>query len=173
MLIERAKTFAYAAHSAVGQLRKYTNEHYFTHVAEVANLVYNFGGTNEMIAAAYLHDVVEDTEVTIEQIEEHFGNSVAYLVSMVTEVSTKVDGNRATRKLKDAMHYANGSRESQTIKLCDIISNVGSIAQHDPEFAKVYIAEKQQILDLLTKADPIAIIAAQREINKAREIANG
>jgi len=89
------------------------------------------------------------------------------------ELSTKDDGNRATRKLKDAMHYANGSRESQTIKLCDIISNVGSIAQHDPEFAKGYIAEKQQILDLLTKADPIAIIAAQREINKAREIVNG
>ena len=69
-IVEKARLFATSAHAAVGQKRKYTNEPYIVHPAEVAKLVEDVGGTQEMIAAAWLHDVIEDTQVPLELIWE-------------------------------------------------------------------------------------------------------
>ena len=66
-IVEKARVFATAAHAAVGQLRKYTFEPYIVHPAEVFAIVSTVdGATEEMMAAAWLHDTVEDTGVTIE-----------------------------------------------------------------------------------------------------------
>ena len=151
---EKAKIFATAAHAAVGQVRKYTLEPYIEHPIEVAEMVKAAGGTEAMICAAYLHDTVEDTKVTRSDILEEFGEEVAVLVSWLTDVSTKADGNRAARKALDAAHIAAAPAEAQTVKVCDIISNVTSILQHDEDFARVYLLEKQAQLAVLTKADP-------------------
>lgn len=69
---EKARVFATAAHGAVGQVRKYTGEPYINHPAEVVQIVRSVQHTPDMIAAAWLHDVVEDTAVTLEDIEQHF-----------------------------------------------------------------------------------------------------
>ena len=61
--IAKAKEFAREAHS--GQVRKYTGLPYTTHTEEVAQIVDNYNGSKEMIAAALLHDTVEDTSVTV------------------------------------------------------------------------------------------------------------
>ena len=71
---QTALVFATAAHAAVGQMRKYTNDPYIVHPIRVATTVAKFGGTDEMIAAAYLHDVVEDTGVSIVDILDMFGS---------------------------------------------------------------------------------------------------
>jgi (p)ppGpp synthase/HD superfamily hydrolase len=106
-----------------------------------------------MIAAALLHDVIEDTGCTFTDIHMSFGIEIATLVGWLTDVSKPEDGNRATRKAIDRAHTAEAPAEAQTIKLADLISNSRSIMAHDPEFAKVYLAEKRLLLQVLTKGD--------------------
>ena len=151
---DKARIYATAAHAAVGQRRKYTNEPYINHPAAVVDIVLTVSHTDEMIAAAWLHDVVEDTKVTIEDIAAEFGPVVANLVSDLTDVSRPEDGNRAARKAIDRDHNAKASPQAKTIKLADLIDNTRSIVQHDPGFARVSLAEKALLLPLLSEADP-------------------
>jgi len=153
-LVERARMFATAAHAAVGQLRKYTFEPYIVHPEEVASMVMAHGGTDAMVAAAWLHDTVEDTGVSIELIRKEFGSEVSDLVGWLTDVSRPEQGNRAVRKAIDRAHTAAAPAEAQTVKLADLIANTRSIVAHDEAFAKVYLAEKRQLLEVMTKGDP-------------------
>jgi (p)ppGpp synthase/HD superfamily hydrolase len=150
---EHARIFATAAHAAVGQLRKYTNEPYIVHPAEVVSIVRSVPHTEAMLAAAWLHDVVEDTGVTIETVRAEFGEEVANLVAWLTDVSRPEDGNRAVRKARDREHTAAATAEAQTVKLADMISNTRSIMAHDPKFAVTYLAEKQALLAVMTRGD--------------------
>jgi (p)ppGpp synthase/HD superfamily hydrolase len=156
--------FATAAHAAVGQLRKYTFEPYIVHPAEVAGIVAEAGGTPEMIAAAWLHDTVEDTGVTSELIRAEFGDEVATLVGWLTDVSRPDHGNRAARKAVDRAHTAAAPAEAQTIKLADLICNTKSIVAHDPKFAVTYLAEKRALLEVMTKGNPSLRERAIRQI---------
>lgn len=147
-LINKAFTFASAAHAAVGQRRKYTNEPYIVHPVEVCAIVSSVDDhTNEMLAAALLHDVVEDTEVTIELIEAMFGRVVMNHVSWLTDISKPGDGNRATRKKIDREHTWLAPKQSQTIKVADLIANTRDIVEHDKHFGKVYMKEKRLLLE--------------------------
>ncbi len=152
-LRKKARDFAAAAHAAIDHRRKYTGEPYIVHPEEVAELVASIGGDEAMIAAAYLHDTVEDTEVTIEEILKEFGPDVAELVEMLTDVSRPEDGNRAKRKALDLAHSAQASPRAKTVKLADLISNARDIARHDPHFAKVYFWEKERLLEVLKEGD--------------------
>ena len=80
----RALEFAYRLHD--GQCRA-SGEPYILHPIAVASILKDLGGSNAMIAAGFLHDVVEDTDVTCEQIEEKFGKEVRQLVEGVTKLS--------------------------------------------------------------------------------------
>lgn len=156
-IIEKARVFATAAHGAAAQLRKYTHEPYIVHPREVASIVSQHGGTDAQVAAAWLHDVVEDTGVTIETIREEFGTEVADLVGWLTDVSRPEQGNRATRKAIDRAHTAMAPALAQTVKLADLMSNCSSIMNHDVDFAKVYFEEKRLLLEVLTKGDPVLL----------------
>lgn len=151
--IEKARVFATAAHAAVKQKRKYTGDDYINHPARVAAMVESVGGTPEMIAAAWLHDVVEDTGVTQDLIREEFGSVVAFYVMYLTNPSKPEDGNRAVRKEIDRKFIANAPAEVKTIKLADLIDNTDSIVQHDPNFAEVYLKEKRALLEVLQEGD--------------------
>lgn len=164
-LIAAAHAFAAEAHGAINHRRKYTGEPYITHPTEVAGIVASRPHTPEMIAAAYLHDTVEDTPTTIDQIRQQFGPVVAKLVDDLTDVSKLGDGNRAKRKELDRAHTAAASNQAKTIKLADLISNSRSILQHDPNFAQVYMAEKRALLDALVGGDPLLMSIAQRIVN--------
>jgi (p)ppGpp synthase/HD superfamily hydrolase len=154
-IVRKAQVYAMAAHAAVGQKRKYTGEPYIVHPAEVAKIVAGVSGaTPDMVAAAWLHDVVEDTGCTITDIHMGFGADIASLVSWLTDVSKPEDGPRWYRKKMDREHTAQAPAEAQTIKLADLISNSKSIMAHDPKFAKVYLEEKRLLLEVLTKGDP-------------------
>ena len=163
-LVLKARVFALAAHAAVGQVRKYTYEPYIVHPAEVFTIVSSVPHTTEMLCAAWLHDVVEDTGVTIEVIQTEFGDKVAELVGWLTDVSKPEDGNRAVRKAIDRAHSAEAPADAQTVKLADLISNSSSIMQHDENFAKVYLGEKRMLLEVMTKGDPILMARAREYI---------
>jgi len=152
-IVEKARIFATAAHAAVGQLRKYTGEPYIVHPAEVVSIVKTVPHTDEMLAAAWLHDVVEDTDVTLSTISIEFGMEVASIVEWLTDVSKPIDGNRAVRKAMDREHTARAPAAAQTVKLADLISNTSSIMKHDEKFAKTYLEEKRMLLEVMTKGD--------------------
>jgi (p)ppGpp synthase/HD superfamily hydrolase len=107
-----------------------------------------------MLMAAYLHDTVEDTGVHIDEIKARFGEVVASLVSDLTDVSVPSDGNRSVRKAIDLAHTKLASPKAKTIKLADLISNTSTIVKHDYQFARIYLAEKAKLLEVLKEGDP-------------------
>lgn len=153
-LERKAMEFAKHYHGIIDHRRKYTGEPYIAHLASVAEIVRSVPHTQEMLAAAWLHDVVEDTPARIQEVRDTFGDGVAVLVEMLTSVSRPEDGNRARRKAIDLAHIAGASREAKTVKLADIIDNARSIARHDPVFARLYLSEKSKMLCVLRDGDP-------------------
>lgn len=151
-LVHDAYVVADKAHE--GAVRDYTGESYITHPVEVARILSTVPHTNAMLAAAILHDVLEDTDYTEVQMRERFGSEVTDLVKMVTKVSTKDDGPRWRRVEIDMAHLAQASPAGQSIKLADIICNCRTIADHDPRRALGYLNEKLTALQILTQGHP-------------------
>lgn len=186
-LTERiAMRFSHAAHGAINQRRKYDGSPYIGHCYRVAAMVASSGAAPDVIAAAYLHDVAEDVplkhlwELSGRGISEgdcprvdsrierlkcltfKFGIEIATLVEEVTDVSQLHEGNREIRKEKDRMHLARASNEAKTIKLADLIDNAHDIQAGDPEFAKVYMAEKELLLEVLKGGNEDLYMKAMR-----------
>lgn len=160
-------TFAFRAHE--GQVRKYTGLPYITHPVEVAGILERARAGIFLVHAGLLHDVVEDTEVTLAEIEENFGPIVAALVDGMTDKTTLEDGNRATRKRLDRERLGRQSPDVKTIKLADIISNTKDIVPHDPGFARVYVREIDLLLGELREGDAGLWDRARRQIDKVME----
>jgi len=161
-LVERAREFATSAHQRIGHQRKYSKQPYHVHLEAVAKLVASVSDDPEMIAAAWLHDTVEDTPATLDDIEEHFGVTVAELVEELTDVSMPSDGNRARRKGLDRNHSAQASARAKTVKLADLIDNCRDITRHDERFARVYLVEMGALLKVLTDGDQTLLSEAGR-----------
>ena len=151
----KAEQFAREKHK--DQVRKYSGEPYVNHLQEVAELVRTVPHTNVMMAACWLHDVVEDQHVLFSNLESEFGYDVMELVEMLTDISVPSDGNRKKRKELDRGHIAHALPDAKTIKLADLISNSSSIlGSKDPEaiaFARVYVPEKKALLEVLKEGD--------------------
>lgn len=152
-LEEQARRFATEAHASAGQRRKYTDEPYIVHPAAVVELVRSVSDDDALLAAAWLHDTVEDTATTPGDIDALFGARVAALVEMLTDSTPTAAKNRAARKLAHFRHTASASPEAQTIKLADIIDNTRAIVRFDPHFARIYLVEKQVQIALLKQGD--------------------
>ena len=164
-IIERAQLIATTAHAAINQRRKYTDDPYIVHPQAVAELVMDFGGRDKMIAAAWLHDVAEDTAITVDWLCQQMGDDVAKLVDEVTDKSTPADGNRRARKRIDLEALAKASPEAQTIKLADLIDNTRTIIAYDPGFARTHLREKQALLRVLTKGNYALYREAYRSLH--------
>ncbi len=163
-LVARARAFATEAHERIDQRRKYTSQPYQEHLKTVAGLVAQVADDAEMVAAAWLHDTVEDTPATFGDIEREFGAEVRALVADLTDVSKPSDGNRAVRKAIDRHHTAQASARAKTVKLADIIDNCRDICEHDASFARVYLGEAAALLDVLDEGDPILFRRAQKAL---------
>lgn len=157
-----AQEFAEFAHR--GQLRKYTNEPYSVHTAAVASFVEVAGGTVEMVMAAHLHDVLEDTPVTPDMLHIFFGSKVTSLVVGLTDKFPKFlypELNRAERKNLETARLAAESAEIQTIKMADIIDNLNGISARDPKFAEVYLPEIKRLIESMHDAAPMLVTLAK------------
>jgi guanosine-3',5'-bis(diphosphate) 3'-pyrophosphohydrolase len=156
MIAEAYKAMRFAMEAHKNQKRKYTGDPYFLHLAEVAGMVAtiysNYPGiqNDHPVAVAWLHDVLEDCEVTMNDLMSHFPVPIAFGVSALSDLE---EGNRETRKRLSRERLSKQPKWIQDIKVCDLISNTSSIVQRDPEFAKVYLREKELLLEVLTKAD--------------------
>ena len=170
MTYPRPNAFLFARKAHEGQTRKYTGNPYIDHPVAVARLLSDhLDSVNaDMTAAAYLHDVVEDCNVTLAEIHGIFGPVVTNLVYWLTDTSTPADGNRAARKQIDRERLSNAPAAAQTIKVADLIDNTKSIVAFDPDFARTYLAEKKLLLAVLTRADPKIRALAYRQLSEAQ-----
>ncbi|MGL4321593.1 MAG: HD domain-containing protein [Paracoccaceae bacterium] len=122
-IITRARDFATVSHA--GQFRKGAVPlPYITHPAEVAQLVQAFGGAEAAIAAAWLHDVIEDCGVDAEALRYRFGDTIAGVVS---ELSDDKSLPKLKRKWLQVVHAAHMSPDAGLVKLCDKMANVRSV----------------------------------------------
>lgn len=149
-LIEKAREFAREKHAQ--QKRNYTGEPYFVHLEEVAGIVERAGLSEAAIAAAWLHDTVEDTDATLPEICAKFGSAVAVMVLDLTDTPPAPGMNREQRKRADRLRLKLAGSETQGIKCGDLISNTSTISKHNPGFAKTYLPEKRATLEILTRA---------------------
>lgn len=160
---KEAYLLAFGAHA--GQERKYTGEPYINHPLAVAESVAIVTRDADLTTAALLHDVVEDTDVSLDDIFNYFGSNVGLLVGHLTDISKPEDGNRATRKAMDRKHTAASSPGAKTVKLADLIHNTSTILKCDPNFAKVYMKEKRLLMDVLTEGNSVLYYKAKQMVN--------
>lgn len=133
-ILDKAIVFATNAHS--GALRKDGKTPYIVHPMEVAAIAARMTDDIEVIAAAVLHDVVEDTPTTVEELGKEFGKRVADLVMADSEDKREWLPPKATWKLRKSEfleNLPNASREEQIIILADKISNLRSICHEYTE----------------------------------------
>jgi (p)ppGpp synthase/HD superfamily hydrolase len=147
-LIRRAKEYAIKAHG--DQKRKYTGEPYWHHLQEVATILLRYSAAPDVVAAGWLHDTLEDTNVRYGMLALEFGSDIADMVLEVTDVSRPEHGLCDIRKRIDRQYLAGASWRGQMIKCADTISNTSDIVANDRRFAKhAYIPEKLALLPLL------------------------
>lgn len=123
-LFDRAAKFAINAHHGVERRGK--NFPYILHPMEAANIVSNISTDPELLAAAILHDTVEDTEVTFEQIRDEFGERVARLVQHETCPLAK-DAPWRDRKQAQIDLLAAAPYDSKVVAMGDKLSNLRAI----------------------------------------------
>ena len=123
-MLDKAYQLAERAHS--GQFRR-TGEPYICHPLHVAMLLVDLGMDTESLAAALMHDVVEDTSVTLDELESQFGADVAHMVDGVTKLTkikfSSVEEQQAENLRKMLMAMSQDVRV-MIIKLCDRLHNM-------------------------------------------------
>lgn len=128
-LFEKAVAFAVEAHK--GQKRKGKDKPYILHPLEVAAIVGTYSSDPEVLSAAVLHDTVEDTGKTIEDIRSEFGSRVAYLVAGESENKREelpAESTWKTRKSETIGHLKKADRNTKLICLGDKLANIREMA---------------------------------------------
>lgn len=138
-LVLNALQFAEWAHR--GQTRRFTGEPYFAHCMRVAGAVMRTNSSPTVVAAALLHDTVEDTDVTIEEIRLHFGDEVGDLVAALTRNDGEPYDEYRVRAL--------ATTESRAIKKEDALDNLATLP-YGPEYASLRARYNTTILDAVT-----------------------
>ncbi|MEO8427847.1 MAG: HD domain-containing protein [Bryobacteraceae bacterium] len=153
-----AASFAAKKHSAQKRKGK-LGEPYVNHVLEVAELVAGALAEpdSKLVVAALLHDTVEDTDTSHQELEEYFGRDVAALVAELTDNKALP---KSERKRLQIVNAPKKSERAAMIKLADKISNLRSILASPPvdwnwARKKEYFDWAKQVVDGLTSANPV------------------
>jgi (p)ppGpp synthase/HD superfamily hydrolase len=149
-LILAAANFASMAHK--GQKRKYTNRPYIEHPMRVAGQVSLLEDvTEEEVAAAWLHDVIEDCDPSYAKlIDETWPERIATLVLDLTNPSKKrPEIDRKSRKSLDREHFRHVGRWAKLIKLVDRIDNIRDMDGAEAGFKSLYLQESLLLANVL------------------------
>lgn len=158
------------------QRRKYTPERYIVHPIRVMERCKSFTTDTVILAAAVLHDVLEDTDVDQRALlnflngvmEERKAKRTLQLVVELTDVYVKSnypDWNRRKRRAMEALRLERTSQEAQSIKYADILDNIGELPE-DNEFNIVFLKERQNLLKKLNKGEPWLYEQTVAEVDK-------
>jgi (p)ppGpp synthase/HD superfamily hydrolase len=140
--VEQAYVFAKGAHE--GQFRN-SGKPYIVHPLAVAHMVASYGGDEESIIAALLHDVVEDTEVTEDEIEKIFGKGVAQLVHGLTKICSSKTQSKEENKIESLKKWFDVMKSDiriAVIKLFDRLHNMQTLQGHKKPEKRIRIAEE-------------------------------
>lgn len=162
-IYEKATSFMINAHNSVNDKRKYTFEPYWKHPARVATTIMEYVEvyTEHSVVAALFHDIIEQVfpknpYYSLDLIKSEFGPYAAQLVDELTHRYTAEeypDKNRSKRKNMEAQRLSWISTEAQTIKYADILDNVIDLKVNDPNFADIYVQERQDIVRMMNKGN--------------------
>jgi len=145
---DHAASVAQFRHS--GQNRRFTFEPFISHPNRVAKMVAKFTADKDIISAAQLHDTIEDTPATYEEIEATFGKRVADLVQTLTK------NTKAEKKYGKPEYYAHKmnkmSDEELLIKLADRLDNVSDFARAPKKWVQKYTDETLEIFRLMKRS---------------------
>jgi GTP diphosphokinase / guanosine-3',5'-bis(diphosphate) 3'-diphosphatase len=130
-VLERAKRYA-LRHHADQRRPNLAREPVTSHLAEVSRHVADAGAPESVVAAAWLHDVVEDTGVTIEDLRAEFGDGVAAIVEGLTDPPDFATMPLPERKRRQAERVAHLSDDVKLVKLADQVSNMKSVVEDPP-----------------------------------------
>ena len=147
-LLDRAIVFAVRAHA--GTERRGKGFPYIVHPMEAMEIVATMTRDQELLAAAALHDTVEDTDVTIEQIRTEFGDRIASLVASESDTvlnDLSVEESLHARKQVAIDRLAHASRDGKIVALGDKLSNMRAIARD-------YAQQGDALWDLFHAKDP-------------------
>ena len=147
-LLNKAIVFATNAHA--GQFRKSTDIPYILHPVEATSIVGTMTTDDEILAAAVLHDVVEDTNTTVEQVKELFGDRVAHLVASESENKREnlpAESTWKIRKEETLAHLKTAPLEVKMITLGDKLSNIRAIHRD-------YLALGDEVWNRFNQRDP-------------------
>lgn len=150
-VVRRAAIFATSIHAATGQRLPYTDEPFIAHPMRVAELVAGTGARPEVVAAAWLHDVLEDTPVTLEEIASVFGPEVGSLVDMAAMLPHCLADDLPGAV--DHVQLARASAEAQTICIASLIDHTTQILRYETRRRSLLLHEKREILRGLGKGD--------------------
>ena len=144
-LVSEAADLAARRHNGMARKGR-GKEPYINHLAEVANILAEVtDGDAELVAAGWLHDTIEDTKTTREELARKFSERVAALVVEVTDDMSLPKSERRRRQVVDAPHKSPGAR---LIKIADKISNIRARILQDPS-----AAEREDLLDYVNWAE--------------------
>ncbi|MCC7162600.1 MAG: bifunctional (p)ppGpp synthetase/guanosine-3',5'-bis(diphosphate) 3'-pyrophosphohydrolase [Anaerolineae bacterium] len=115
----------FAAHAHHGQFRKASPLPYIIHPLNVARILIECGASEEVVVAAVLHDVVEDTPVTLHEVREQFGENIARLVGGMTEPNRKDKWEKRKQDMLDLFETA--SQDLLLLELADRLDNIREI----------------------------------------------
>lgn len=174
-IIQNIQNFADESHG--DQKRKYSPDRYIVHPIRVMKLCSEYTNDVCILAAALLHDVLEDTKVKedemrkflLTQLDEKKANRTLNLVKELTDEYTKAKYpllNRRKRKEKEHKRIAGVSAEAQTIKYADLIDNAREIISQDADFAPKYVHEAKDILRQATRGDQRLLERAWKTIEE-------
>ena len=129
-LVSEAAELAARRHNGMARKGR-GNEPYINHLAEVANLLSaaTDGADAELVAAGWLHDTIEDTETTREELAQKFSERVA---SLVVECTDDMSLPKAERRRLQVVNASHKSPSARLIKIADKISNIGARILPDP-----------------------------------------
>jgi (p)ppGpp synthase/HD superfamily hydrolase len=159
-LAVRAREYARKAHEKLFMVTdEGVSTPHFKHLEDVATLVHQAGGSEEQIAAAWLHDAVEDTSVTIADVRAVFGDTVADMVHGLTDLDEFNGLPLAKRKPLQAKRIVTEPKEVQLIKLADQTANVTRLSKNTPrsmtaEERALYPWGAKQIVDAIRGINP-------------------
>jgi guanosine-3',5'-bis(diphosphate) 3'-pyrophosphohydrolase len=169
----RALSFAALKHR--DQRRKGSHQApYINHPIEVATLIATIGGVTDVavLQAAILHDTIEDTDATPDEIEREFGVDVR---GLVLEMTDDMSLPSLKRKQEQVLRASTLSARAKVIKIADKIANVGDIARHPPpdwtpDRRRNYFAWTKQVVDQVRGTNAALEASYDEVLRQAREI---
>lgn len=143
--VEQARKIAREAHK--GQKRSFSDEEYYKHPERVGEMILNETGNSTLAAAGFLHDVLEDTNCSFNDIESKVNKKVAEIVQGVTHHNESDHDDKAQAKVEAIVNnLQEAPKQSITLKLYDRFDNIKGLEKTPNHFQKRYTRETKKLI---------------------------